>query len=411
MPDRRSIAMTCCSLPLLALLTSAGCSGARHLATDPNAPMTPTRTEDGYAYRARTTPTPDPTGSFQYSHHAVQFEGVETPPAQDETTLNNARHLNLVDIYGDMEMGNRGGARRPMDATGNFRMITSATDGACFQPAIDRQGEHVAFASTQHRETSDIYIKRVGGATHRQLTHDPADDMMPTFSPDGSMVAFTSNRHGNWNIFVMPTDGGPPRQITNDADDEIHPSFSPDGRQLVYCRHASRSGRWELWLVDLDSTGQQFLGYGLFPEWSPAPAPNRIVYQRARQRGSRLFSVWTLDIVNGEAIHETEIVSAANAATMHPTWSPDGRRIAFVTVVQPDEQGEVPRQADVYVIDRDGTGRINLTNGQTLNLFPTWSAKGSVFFASDRAGNLNVFALETGRTTQLGGFETVSVPE
>jgi Tol biopolymer transport system component len=108
--------------------------------------------------------------------------------------------------------------------------------------------------------------------------------------------------------------------------------------------------------------------------------------------------VWTVDVVNGEAMHPTEVVSAANAAAMHPAWSPDGNRIVFVTVLEPDRSpGKRPHESDVWVIGYDGTARTNLTNGKFLNLYPTWGADGTVYFLSNRSGTDNIWAVATSR--------------
>jgi TolB protein len=135
----------------------------------------------------------------------------------------------------------------------------------------------------------------------------------------------------------------------------------------------------------------------VFPEWCPDVARNKIVFQRAKQRGSRDYSIWTIDLTNGQASQPTEIVSAANAALINPSWSPDGSRIVFVAVVDPTEDSARPKQSDVWIVNIDGTNRINLTNGQFANFQPAWASDGSVYFVSDRSGIDNVWAVKAGR--------------
>ncbi len=320
-------------------------------------------------------------------------------PADDARSGDGATRVGL---FGELISAPVPGAGR-FDGSANLAQITHATEGGSFDPDLDRTGKLMVFSSTQHRRTADIYMKSTAGRTMTQVTNDPADDVMPAFSPDSHRIAFASNRSGDWNIFHTNVNGDPPVQVTFDGAHELHPTWSPDGKTLAYCKLGAQSGRWEIWMVDVDdSSAPRFLEYGLFPQWNPDPARNKIVFQRARERGSRLFSVWTIDIVNGEALHPTEIVSAATAAALHPAWSPDGCRMVFVTVVAPDRlAGERPQESDVWVISDDGKARTNLTNGSFLNLYPAWGADGAIYFLSDRSGVDNIWAAATGRT-----FET-----
>ena len=312
-----------------------------------------------------------------------------------ETQNLNVRGGNpLIGLYGEL-VNHPADPTWPLDGASNISQITIAREGAVSDPDIDAEGNWLAFASTQHRATSDIYIKRLNGRTITQLTTDPADDVMPAFHPSGRHVAFSSNRAGNWDIYIISTDGGQPVKLTDDLVPELHPSWSPDGKHLVFCKLGARSGRWEIWVVEIDNPGvRRFLDYGLFPQWCPDPARPKILMQRARERGSRFFSAWTVDYVNGNAVHPTEIVSAGNAAIINPAWSPDGNHIVFVTVVEPEgANAEEIRQSDVWIITLNGYGRTNLTNGQYTNYQPVWGHDGRVYFVSDRSGVDNVWAV------------------
>jgi len=78
--------------------------------------------------------------------------------------------------------------------------------GADFDADIDATGQRIVFASTRHSLCPDLYMKSVDGVAVTQLTSDAASDAHPAFSPDGSRVAFASNRAGQWDIWIMDLD-------------------------------------------------------------------------------------------------------------------------------------------------------------------------------------------------------------
>lgn len=270
---------------------------------------------------------------------------------------------------------------------------TDCPEGADFDPAVDPSGRRLAFASTRHAPNPDIYIKTVDGAAVTQVTSDPAADIQPEFSPDGRRIVFSSNRGGNFDIWVAGVDGTDPTQLTHETSHEVHPSWSPDGRRIVYCSLSPRSGQWELCVLDLHQPGlRKFIGYGLYPRWSPTE--DLIVYQRARQRGQRWFSVWTLQLVNGEPRYPTEISASPDEAHILPCFSPDGERVAFCAV---EDGGGHPlgkvTTSQIRIIRRDGADPIRLTEGQDRAYSPFWARDGRVYFASSRGGKETIWSL------------------
>lgn len=291
--------------------------------------------------------------------------------------------------------------------TANMRQITFTNDGSVFDPVVSGDGRHLFFSSTQHRPTSDIYVQEVGSRVVTRLTSDRAQDVMPAISPDGTRIAFASNRAGNWDIWVMPATGGKAIQVTTDPGHDLHPSWSPDGQHLVYSRLGQTSGRWEMWVSDVfNNVRTQFIGYGLFPEWSPLPGTginggDQILFQRSRERGKRTFAVWTVDfdLSTLQAGNETQIVSNPDAALINPTWSPDGQWITFSAVPNPEkwigaEDNALPPSAGVWMIGVDGRSELPLTAGDSIDMMPAWSPNGQVFFVSDRNGAENLWAVD-----------------
>jgi TolB protein len=273
---------------------------------------------------------------------------------------------------------------------------TFTEEGADFDCHIDPWGRRMVFASTRHDLRPDLYIKTVDGTTVTQLTADAASDVQPEFSPDGQSVAFASDRAGNWDIWTIRVDGTQPTQVTRGPGDDVHPSWSSDGKWIVFSRLPRPGGQWEMWIADATAEAPtRFIGYGLFPQWSPTG--DMIAFQRARQRGSRWFSVWTLELVDGEPRHPTEVAASFECAVISPSWRPDGTALTYCTVARA-EPSDTPaadgaEATDVWMVDIDGRSRVRLTDGQSANYEPTWSPQGRIFFTSTRGGHENIWSL------------------
>lgn len=310
------------------------------------------------------------------------------PPAPAPAERPPQPAVALINAFGEFPASRTGA----MGTDHAMQQHTACDEGYDADVAVDPAGRLLAFASTRHSIHSDIYLQRADGSAVVQLTADPADDAQPAFSPDGRSIAFTSNRTGTWDIYLMDAEGKNTRQVTDSPGQEMHPTFSPDGTRLAYCALSGRGDQWELWTINLTTSERRMVGHGLFPAWSPDKTVDRIAFQRPRQRGSRLFSVWTMDLVQGEPRRLTEIAVSANAAAVCPAWSPDGSRLAFTTIV-PD--GEHTRQ-DVWLVDADGTGRRRLTDGSGTNLAPCFGVTNRIYFVSDRGGHENVWSVRAG---------------
>lgn len=364
---------------------------AAHNTDLPTSPAKATVAEAGQPALAPADPANDFGNEMtgQPTHDAVLT--AAEPRWANETK--RANHARTVNVFGEMD----GVPRGPFKAVGEagFQQHTSVDEGEDGDVAIDPTGKWLVFSSTRHNEAGDIYLQRVDGTSVTQLTNDVARDAYPTFSPDGKWIAFSSTRAGNWQIYRTDLDGRNVVQVTSGPMQAIHPSFSPDGNRLVYSALGARSQQWELWTVDLLSGERRQVGYGLFPSWSPDKTTDRIAYQRARQRGSRWFSLWTMDLVNGEGRRMTEVAVSSNAAIVAPCWSPDGKRLAFTTVVQPAE-GEQPGQQDVWTVDSDGGNKRRLTDGNGTNLMPAWATDNRVYFVSNRGGNEGIWSVQAG---------------
>lgn len=393
--------------PAALILIAGGCSAFK---SQPVATQESTYTAPADNGPAVAT-TPTTTDPFSVSTGGVMASGwsVSTSEPTNGDSPDTAISLYST-VMGNAMNGGPGGGSARAGGT-NFSQVSFSQEGADFDPCVAPDGSFLVFASTQHRSTSDIYVKNISSRVVTQLTNDPSNDVMPRISPEGSRIAFASNRSGNWNIYVMPTTGGKAIQITSGAADDLHPTWSPDGSQLAFCRLGEVSGQWEIWITNVGNSGvAKFLGYGLFPEWCPkagtgASGADRIAFQKSRERGDRSFGIWTIDYKDGQAGNMTEVASSPIAACINPAWSPDGEWLAFATVPSPSQWAHAtssrPPSADLWMADLNGHTRISLTSGKAVNLMPAWGPDNQLFFVSDRGGNDNLWSMDTGKVVAL----------
>ncbi len=193
----------------------------------------------------------------------------------------------------------------------------------------------------------DIYTMPIAGGTPTRIAEGLAFEHQPRFSPDGRRIAFTSDRGGGDNIWVMNVDGADKRQVTKEDFRLLNqPSWSPDGRFIAAKKHftTGRSlGTGEIWLYHVSGGGgvqlvkraseqlQKELGEPIY-----APDGKSIYYTRnvspgpifeyAQNSRTDLFDIERYDIDSGEV---TTAVSGVGGS-VRPTPSRDGKRIAFV---------------------------------------------------------------------------------
>lgn len=293
----------------------------------------------------------------------------------------------------------------------NMTQHTFSAEGRDFDPDLLDDGNTMVFASTRNAEKPDIFLKRVDGYAITQLTSDPADDIQPRFSPDGQKVVFCSSRSGSWDIWLINRDGTELTQLTHDQTDEMAPCFSPDGERVAFTVWGSRSHQWEIWLLSVNRPGtRRFLCYGMFPDFSPDG--KRIAFQRARQRGTRWFSVWSVELIDGEARHPTELAYSDSTACIAPRWSPQGDTIVYCAVRQSvASDGVEDLVADVWMVDAQSGTRVKITDGSAGAFSPTWSNTGRVYFVSARSGAENIWSLKTDVGSYPVGRQEDGIPE
>ena len=158
------------------------------------------------------------------------------------------------------------------------------------------------------------------GRDIRPLTQGPGDSR-PSWSPDGSPIAFQSQRRGSPDIWIVDVETGEETLVVGSGRAENSPSFSPDGSRIVYS--ADRFGQFDLFTVALDGSDEQRLtdaaGADLEPRWSPDGT--RVAYATIRERQPHVA------IMNADGTGTIVLPLSGFRYTLGdraPVWTPDG---------------------------------------------------------------------------------------
>ena len=215
-------------------------------------------------------------------------------------------------------------------------------EGTWMNVDVSPDGSRVAFDML-----GDIYVMSINGGTPTRISEGLAYEQQPRWSPDGTRIAFVSDRAGGDNIWIMNADGTGKRQLTEESFRLLNqPSWSPDGRYIVAKKHftTTRSlGTGEVWLYHVDGGKgvllvkrpdekyQKELGEPTFSADGKSVFFTRNVtpggtFQYAQDSHGSLFAIDRYELESAE----THRVTAGNGGAVRPTPSPDGKYLAFV---------------------------------------------------------------------------------
>jgi acetyl esterase/lipase len=257
-----------------------------------------------------------------------------------------------------------------------FAAVQSFLEGLEQADAAGEDGGGLIAYTSERDGNSEIYLMNLDGSEPRRLTEDPEYDAWPVWSPDGSEIAFVSTRSGNPDIYVMGVDGGNVRQLTQHSANDIWPAWSPDGTRIAF--PSRRDGNFEIYVIEVDGSNLSRLTNTTaaedFPAWSPDGS--QILFSRVEGNDGTY-------VMNADGSGERKLL---DFPVLEPSWSPDGLRIAFGS----DHEGF----RGIYVVDADGSNLQKLSSTRAGENCPDWSPDGSrITFASWRDGDGEIFVM------------------
>jgi Tol biopolymer transport system component len=198
------------------------------------------------------------------------------------------------------------------DGSGKVTPLTQEAAGSVFHSVSwTPDGARLVFtAQKAYGNDSELYSIRGDGTGLRQLTHDFVDEVNPALSPDGRRLVFDRVSGGTTRLYLMRPAGGSPREVAGAGRDAGQAAWSPDGRRLAFVRN--RGGRFSLMVLDLRTHHGRRIAAGNEPSWS--------------SDGKWIAFVSGIGVAavhpNGRGLHRIPGFS------QFPTWAPRGRRLA-----------------------------------------------------------------------------------
>ena len=241
-----------------------------------------------------------------------------------------------------------------------------------------------------------VWLAHSGSFHKNEITASQVDLRSPSWSPDGAVLAYAT---AGGNLFIQEENKGP-EQLDLLTVQNSEPAWSPDGSKIVYTSYTNpRAYQSELWTIVVKPDGKTQKhekinipeGLVAFPTWHEG----MLTYSRLEEvrLTSVVENICSYDFKTGRE----KILISDGFDNIHPSWSPDGRVLAFAS----NKSGNF----DIWLWNPAADSYEQITDDPAMDRYPSWSPDGgSIAFTSSRTGTAQVWIIDraTGSTRQIG---------
>jgi len=272
-----------------------------------------------------------------------------------------------------------------VEATVTVKSLTRLTETPTdeWAPSWSPDGTKIAYTSNYYEES--LWVMNADGSNQFSIPNTIYGSIyQDAWNPDGTKITFQKTDilgSSNKDIYTINIDGTELLKLTTDFEHEGGPAWSPDGDKIVYMKDRYFwNGGYNAWIMNVDGSDKQQITTDIYTTahfaWSPDGT--KIAFHAGTE--GQIY------LMNPDGSEITKLTSGEGYKSW-PSWSPDGTKIAFVS--------ETSGIHEIWIMDADGQNPIKVISSADNNHYPSWSPDGTkIAFGSDRSGSLDIWLLE-----------------